>query len=175
MDYVYNRLGEREQALASSAPIPAGPVHLVVEFLKTGHDGPSPTGPVAFYVDDEQVAAATITVQPAYFSLSGEGTNIGRDRGQPVSSASCTPFELRGGTLEQVICASATTPPSTSPARPPRSDATDRSRIRAGVLFRQGAQRDHLQSEGLEAGQHPAQVGLADDLAEHHLLGCARG
>ena len=60
-------------------------MHLVVEFLKTGHHGPSPTGPVAFYVDDEQVAAATITVQPAYFSLSGEGTNIGRDRGQPVS------------------------------------------------------------------------------------------
>ena len=39
----------------------------------------------ALYINNENVAEAKIQTQPGNFSLVGEGLNIGKDAGQPVS------------------------------------------------------------------------------------------
>ncbi|WP_259531095.1 arylsulfatase [Herbiconiux oxytropis] len=101
--YVYNWLGEREQRIEGSGPLLVGGHILTVDFLKTGHEGPSPSGPVILTVDGTEAARADIRIQPAYFSLNGEGVNIGRDRGQPVSGDYSSPFPLTGATIATVV------------------------------------------------------------------------
>lgn len=59
--------------------------------MKSGLDGSSPTGTAHLYVNAEQVATEPITIQPLFFSLSGEGSNVGHARGQPVSSDYSSP------------------------------------------------------------------------------------
>lgn len=103
LHYVYNWLGEREQKLTAPTRLEKGPVVLGVDFVKTGHDGPSPTGTAHLYVNGEVVATSDLTVQPLFFSLSGEGSNVGRDRGQPVSTDYQSPFTLTGATIDHVI------------------------------------------------------------------------
>ncbi|MEH2094398.1 sulfatase-like hydrolase/transferase [Nostoc sp.] len=46
-----------------------------------------------------------IITQPSKFALSGEGFNIGRDAGQPVSSDYAThiPYEFEGATIQKVV------------------------------------------------------------------------
>lgn len=51
-----------------------------------GTDGPSPTGTVDLYIDEQVVGTVDIKTQPGAFSLAGEGLAVGRDSGQPVSS-----------------------------------------------------------------------------------------
>jgi arylsulfatase A-like enzyme len=102
LHYVYNWLGEREQRLSSTAPLPTGPITVTVEFRKTGSDGPSPTGTATMRIDDAAVASSELTIQPLYFSLAGEGINVGRDRGQPVSTDYPSPFALGGATIDHV-------------------------------------------------------------------------
>ncbi|WP_329539866.1 arylsulfatase [Streptomyces sp. NBC_01358] len=102
--YVYNWLGELEQKLASTAPVATGRTVVVgAEFTKTGVAESSPTGTARLLVDGHVVAEHEIKVQPAFFSLSGEGSNVGRDRGQPVSSDYRSPFALTGATIDHVV------------------------------------------------------------------------
>ena len=104
LHYVYNWLGALEQKLTAPAPLPTGEVVVGVEFRKTGVDGPSPTGTATLHIDNGTVASDTIKVQPGYFSLTGEGSNIGRDRGQAVSSDYASPFPITGATIGSVVC-----------------------------------------------------------------------
>lgn len=102
--YVYNWLGEIEQKLVAAEPVTAGQTLVIgAEFVKTGSDGASPTGTARLLVDGHVVAEHGIKVQPAFFSLSGEGSNVGRDRGQPVSSDYRSPFALTGATIDHVV------------------------------------------------------------------------
>jgi len=103
LHYVYNVLGRFEQKMTSSAPVPTGDVTVGVEFTKTGLDGTLPTGTGVLYVNGEQVATMDMKVQPSFFSLSGEGNNVGRDRGQPVSSDYSSPFALTGARIDRVL------------------------------------------------------------------------
>ncbi|WP_328390293.1 arylsulfatase [Nocardia sp. NBC_00416] len=103
LHYTYNWLGELEQKLIAPTPLPTGLVVVGMDFTKTGVDGPSPTGTAVLHIDDDTVADATIKVQPGYFSLTGEGSNIGRDRGQAVSSDYTGPFPLTGATVASVV------------------------------------------------------------------------
>ena len=103
LHYVYNWLGELEQKLSASAPLPTGEIVVGMDFRKTGADGPSPTGTATLYAGADAVAARAIKVQPAYFSLSGEGSNVGRDRGQPVTTDYHAPFPLTGATVTEVV------------------------------------------------------------------------
>ncbi|MFF2554556.1 arylsulfatase [Nocardia sp. NPDC058058] len=102
LHYVYNWLGEREQHLVSDRTLPLGGVTLGVDFRKTGSDGPSPTGDAHLYLNGERVGASNVTIQPFFFSLSGEGMNVGRDRGQPVSAEYHSPFALSGARIARV-------------------------------------------------------------------------
>ena len=103
LHYVYNVLGQQEQKLTSPDPISTGHMSLGVEFTKTGHDGTFPTGTATLHINDQDVTAQQIRVQPSFFSLSGEGNNVGRDRGQPVASDYQSPFTLTGATIDHVI------------------------------------------------------------------------
>ena len=103
LNYVYNWLGEKEQKLTSNINVPVGKCILGLRFRKEGQEGLSAVGMAALYINNEKVAEVKIQTQPGNFSLDGEGLNIGKDAGQPVSSDYESPFEFTGGVIKQVI------------------------------------------------------------------------
>jgi hypothetical protein len=92
-----------EQHLTAADPLPAGRATVGIEFTKTGQDGSFPTGTATLHVNDQPVATRAIRIQPGFFSLSGEGINVGLDRGQPLTQDYRTPFALTGATIERVL------------------------------------------------------------------------
>ena len=62
-------------------------------------------GTVTLYIDDKAVGSTQIKTQPGMFSLVGEGLNVGKDPGEPVTDdyADKGYFEFTGGTIKQVI------------------------------------------------------------------------
>jgi len=100
-------------------------VKLKVQFAKTGmleNDpkfGSSTFGNVSLFINEMNTPVTEIKhnldifpdkpgellTQPSKFALSGEGFNIGRDAGQPVSSdyAEHIPYEFEGAILKQVV------------------------------------------------------------------------
>ena len=103
LNYVYNWLGEKEQKLTSNINVPNGKCILGLRFRKEGQEGLSAVGMAALYINNQNVAETKIQTQPGNFSLIGEGLNIGKDVGQPVSSDYESPFEFTGGIIKQVI------------------------------------------------------------------------
>lgn len=103
LNYVYNWIGEMEQKLTSRIDVPKGKCILGVRFRLEGQEIGIPIGMAALYINDQNVAETKIQTQPGAFSLTGEGLNIGRDSGQPVSSDYESPFEFKGGTIKQVV------------------------------------------------------------------------
>jgi arylsulfatase len=124
--YVYNWLGQREQKVSCELPGSlSGEVKLKVQFAKTGmleNDpkfGSSTFGNVSLFINEMNTPVTEIKhnldifpdkpgeflTQPSKFALSGEGFNIGRDAGQPVSSdyAEHIPYEFEGAILKQVV------------------------------------------------------------------------
>ncbi len=105
LHYVYNWLGETEQEVVSDVEIPSGDCVLGVSFEKTGNDDQhSAVGTLSLYINDQKVDEAKIKTQPGKFMLGGEGLNIGKDPGSPVSATAYpAPFEFTGGTISEVI------------------------------------------------------------------------
>jgi arylsulfatase len=105
LHYMYNWLGEIEQGVVSDVEIPSGDCVLGVSFDKTGNDDQhSAVGTLSLYINDQKVDEAEIKTQPGKFMLAGEGLNIGKDPGSPVSTkAYPAPFEFTGGTISEVI------------------------------------------------------------------------
>lgn len=102
--YTYNWLGEIEQHVVSDVDIPTGPCVLGVSFDKEANDEQmSSLGTASLYIDDAKVGEASIKTQPGKFMLGGEGLNVGRDPGVPVSpSVYESPFAFTGGTIRDV-------------------------------------------------------------------------
>lgn len=103
LHYTYNWLGQEEQKLSSRTKISTGKCILGIRFRMEGREGPNPVGMVALYVNDQNVGEQKMKMQPGKFTLGGEGLNVGRDSGQPVSSDYQAPFSFTGGTIAQVI------------------------------------------------------------------------
>lgn len=106
LHFVYNFMGEEEQRVSSADPIPAGRHILGVSYHRTGTvDGShTPLGEVALYVDGTVVATRLdVRAHPANFGLAGGGIAVGRNTGQPVSSAYRAPFAFTGGSIAKVI------------------------------------------------------------------------
>ncbi|MGI9614578.1 MAG: arylsulfatase [Acidimicrobiales bacterium] len=105
LHYVYNWLGEREYELTSTAAVPIGDVVLGVSFDKESNDAQgSSLGTATLFIDDEAVGSGDVRTQPGKFMLAGEGLNIGRDPGGPVSTTLYeSPFEFSGGVIRDVI------------------------------------------------------------------------
>jgi len=73
-------------------------------FEKEGSGMPT-TGTLSLYINKEKVGEAKIKTQPGKFSLAGEGLNIGRDGGEPVTPdyPGDAPWAFTGGTIHKVI------------------------------------------------------------------------
>lgn len=103
LHYVYNWLGEVQQKISSSKPLPRGKHKLGVTFEIQKHDEQkSPVGPARLFIDDEEVAAGEFKTQPGFFGLEGVIT-VGRDTGRPASDDYQSPDTFRGGIVEKVL------------------------------------------------------------------------
>lgn len=106
LHYVYNFMGEREQAVVSCDPIPLGEHVFGVRYERTGtvEGSHTPLGTVSLFIDDAVVATLPeVYTHPATFGLSGGGVQVGRNSGQPVCTAYTAPFAFTGGTITKVI------------------------------------------------------------------------
>ncbi|BAY89883.1 MULTISPECIES: hypothetical protein [unclassified Tolypothrix] len=125
--YVYNWLGQQEQKISCSLGQFSNEVKLKVEFAKketldpkegvaNPELGSSTVGNITLSINGKTINKSLIEndfeeysgqflTQPGKFALSGEGFNIGKDAGQPVSSdyAEDIPYEFEGATLKKVI------------------------------------------------------------------------
>ena len=63
------------------------------------------TGTLSLFIDDEKVGEGKIMTQPGNFSLVGEGLNVGRDPGEPVTDdyAGAHPYAFTGGTIKEAV------------------------------------------------------------------------
>ena len=104
LNYVYNWLGEIEQTVISDVEVPNGDSVLGVSFVKTGNDAQySALGILSLYINDQKVDEVEIKTQPGKFTLSGEGLNIGKDMGSPVTKMYKAPFPFSGGFIREVV------------------------------------------------------------------------
>jgi arylsulfatase len=104
LKYVYNFVGSNEQTIESTREVPTGQVLLSAAFVKEG-DGLPTTGTLSLFINDEKVGEGRIMTQPGNFSLVGEGLNVGKDPGEPVTAdyPGTNPFPFTGGTIAKAI------------------------------------------------------------------------
>jgi arylsulfatase A-like enzyme len=104
LKYVYNFVGSKEQIVESEKEIPTGSLTLGASFVREGDAMPA-TGTLSLFIDDEKVGEGQIMTQPGNFSLVGEGLNVGKDPGEPVTSdyAGAHPYAFIGGTIKEAI------------------------------------------------------------------------
>jgi hypothetical protein len=104
LKYVYNFVGSKEQLVESTKEIPTGKAILGASFVREGDSMPA-TGTLSLFIDDEKVGEGEIMTQPGNFSLVGEGLNVGKDPGEPVTSdySGPHPYTFTGGTIRQAI------------------------------------------------------------------------
>jgi arylsulfatase len=105
LHYVYNFLGERQQLISSSDPVPLGRHVFGVSYSRTGTvaNSHTPLGDLTLFVDDKEVGTlADVSTHPGTFGLAGAGITVGRNGGSGVSSRYKAPFVFTGGTIAQV-------------------------------------------------------------------------
>ncbi len=100
LKYVYNWVGEFEQIVESSEPVSSGHTILSASFEREGDAVPC-EGTLTLHIGDRAVGSARIKTQPGKFSLAGEGLNVGRDGGEPVTDdyPGSAPWALSAGTI----------------------------------------------------------------------------
>jgi arylsulfatase len=88
----------------STADVPTGHVVLSASFEREGDSMPT-TGTLSLYIAGEKVGEGRIMTQPGNFSLVGEGLNVGKDPGEPVTDdyPGTRPYALAGGTIRHAI------------------------------------------------------------------------
>ena len=104
LKYVYNFVGLEEQVIESTEPVPLGHVVLSASFEREADTMPS-EGTLTLHVRDRAVGEGRIRTQPGYFSLAGEGLNIGKDGGEAVTDdyPGTSPWAFAGGTIHKAI------------------------------------------------------------------------
>jgi arylsulfatase len=113
LTYVYNYLGENEQMITSDIDVPVGKCVLGMEFTKEKlnkiRNSPVPNqceGTATLFINDKKVGEyKSMFAQLGKFALCGEGLNIGREGGAPVTLdyPGEQPWAFTGGTIKQVI------------------------------------------------------------------------
>jgi hypothetical protein len=84
LKYCYNFAGDQEQIVESAEPLPAGHVVLSASFEREGDSMPA-EGTLTLHMGDREVGRGRIRTQPGKFSIAGEGLNVGKDAGEPVT------------------------------------------------------------------------------------------
>jgi arylsulfatase len=106
LKYVYNYLGEGEQVVVSDGDLPTGKCVLGVEFTKESQTPGATIGSLALFINDTPVGSlAGVRTQNGKFNLCGEGLNIGKDGGAPVTDDYPLerPWALVGATIDRVV------------------------------------------------------------------------
>ena len=100
LKYCYNFAGEQEQIVESAEPLAAGHVVLSASFEREGDSMPA-EGTLTLHMGDREVGRGRIRTQPGKFSIAGEGLNIGKDSGEPVTDdyPGQGPWAFTGGTI----------------------------------------------------------------------------
>ncbi len=60
-------------------------------------------GRLRLFINQEPVGEAEIWTQPGTFALAGDGLNVGREGGSPVSPDYQPPFTFTQGRIERVV------------------------------------------------------------------------
>jgi hypothetical protein len=104
--YVYNFVGQHEQKIVATEDLPIGENQLLsASFDKSGEQPEGVAqGTLSLYYGNRLVGEGKIRTQPGKFSLAGEGLNVGRDTGEPVTGdyPGNAPWAFTGGTLHRV-------------------------------------------------------------------------
>jgi arylsulfatase A-like enzyme len=105
LKYVYNFVGMEEQAIGSSGKLPTGECVLGVAYDMEATQKTSATGTLSLFINEKKVGEKKIKTQLGKFALSGEGFNVGRDGGAPVTNdyPGDRPWSFKGGTIKQVV------------------------------------------------------------------------
>lgn len=105
LKYDYNFVGMESQVIESSEKLPTGKCVLGVEYDMEATQKTSATGTLSLFINDKKVGSKKIKTQLGKFTLSGEGFNVGRDGGAPVTDdyPGDRPWAFSGGTIKQVV------------------------------------------------------------------------
>jgi len=100
LKYVYNFVGVFEQIVESTEPVPTGKIILSASFEREGDAMPA-EGTLTLHVGETQVGAAKIKTQPGKFAIGGEGLNVGKEGGEPVTDdyPGQAPWAFSGGSI----------------------------------------------------------------------------
>jgi arylsulfatase len=104
LTYVYNFVGLEEQVVESTEQIPTGRHVFSASFEREG-DGMPAEGTLTLHIGTDEVGSGRIRTQPGKFSIAGEGLNIGRDGGEPVTDdyPGDSPWAFAGGTIARAV------------------------------------------------------------------------
>jgi arylsulfatase len=104
LKYVYNFAGIVEQVVESEETISSGHHVLSVSFEREGDAMPA-EGTLTLHVEGSAVGEGRIKTQPGKFSLAGEGLNVGKDGGEPVTDdyPGDSPWAFAGGTIHKAV------------------------------------------------------------------------
>jgi arylsulfatase len=104
LKYVYNFVGVNEQIIESTEQVPTGRHVFSASFERDGDSMP-PTGTLTLHIGEKQVGEGRITTQPGKFAIGGEGLNIGKDGGEPVTDdyPGNYPWPFVGGTIAKAV------------------------------------------------------------------------
>jgi arylsulfatase len=102
LKYCYNFAGLQEQIVESADRVPTGHAVLSATFEREGDSMPA-EGTLTLRVGETEVARGRIRTQPGKFSIAGEGLNVGRDGGEPVTDdyPGQAPWAFTGGTIRR--------------------------------------------------------------------------
>jgi arylsulfatase len=102
LKYVYNFVGDVEQIIESTEPLPTGHVVVSASFEREGDSMPA-EGTLTLHAGDMEIGQGRIKTQPGKFSIAGEGLNIGKDGAEPVTDdyPGQAPWAFTGGMIRQ--------------------------------------------------------------------------
>lgn len=104
LKYVYNWVGMLEQIVESTETISTGHHVFSATFEREGDTMPA-EGTLTLHVGTVEVGSARIKTQPGKFSIAGEGLNIGKDSGEPITDdyPGGSPWAFAGGTIRRAV------------------------------------------------------------------------
>jgi hypothetical protein len=104
LKYVYNWVGMFEQVVESDQMITPGRAIFSATFDREGDTMPA-EGTLTLHIGETKVGEARIKTQPGKFSIAGEGLNIGRDSGEPITDdyPGESPWPFIGGTIHKAV------------------------------------------------------------------------
>jgi arylsulfatase len=102
LKYCYYFAGLQEQIVESASGVPTGHAVLSATFEREGDSMPA-EGTLTLRAGDMTVGQGRIKTQPGKFSIAGEGLNVGKDGGEPVTDdyPGRAPWAFAGGPIRR--------------------------------------------------------------------------